>query len=46
LALGALKARASIPDALQIASEIDPYTAPPFSLYSQKKPISKKRPVK
>lgn len=46
LALGALKAKASIPDALQIASEIDPYTAPPFSLYTQKKTPLKKKPVK
>ena len=46
LAIGALKAQADIPTALQIASEIDPYTAPPFTLHTQKKPILKKKAVK
>lgn len=46
LAIGALKAQADIPTALQIASEIDPYTAPPFTFHTQKKPIIKKKAVK
>jgi ATP-dependent protease HslVU (ClpYQ) peptidase subunit len=46
LALGALKAQADMPVALQIAADIDPYTAPPFIYHTQKKPIIKKKTVK
>ena len=46
LALGALKAQAELPVALQIAADIDPYTAPPFTFHQQKKPVLKKKPVK
>jgi ATP-dependent protease HslVU (ClpYQ) peptidase subunit len=46
LALGALKAQADMPMALQIASEIDPYTAPPFTYHTQKKRIPVKKAVK
>lgn len=46
LALGALKAQAELPIAMQIAADIDPYTAPPFTYHTQKKPIVKKKTVK
>ena len=46
LALGALRAQAELPVAMQIAADIDPYTAPPFNYYTQKKPILKKKAVK
>ena len=41
LALGALKAGASMAEALAIAAEKDPYTAPPFIFMEQEKWISK-----
>ena len=37
LAIGALKAGATLEKALEIAAEIDPYTAAPFLFYSQEK---------
>jgi ATP-dependent protease HslVU (ClpYQ) peptidase subunit len=46
LALGALKAKAEMPDALQIAADLDPYTAPPFIYQKQLKKISPKKAVK
>lgn len=46
IALGALRAKAEMTDALQIAADVDPYTAPPFIYKKQLKPIPKKKPVK
>jgi ATP-dependent protease HslVU (ClpYQ) peptidase subunit len=46
IALGALKAQAEMPMALQIAADLDPYTAPPFIYLTQKKPSLKKKVVK
>jgi ATP-dependent protease HslVU (ClpYQ) peptidase subunit len=46
LAIGALRAGAKMPEALQIAADIDPYTAPPFVYQQQKKPVLKKKAVK
>jgi ATP-dependent protease HslVU (ClpYQ) peptidase subunit len=46
LALGALRAKAEMLEALQIASEVDPYTAPPFYFHTQKKKVLVKKPVK
>jgi ATP-dependent protease HslVU (ClpYQ) peptidase subunit len=46
LALGALKAQADMPTALQIAADVDPYTAPPFYFHTQKKRVPVKKAVK
>lgn len=46
LALGALRAKAELTAALQIAADVDPYTAPPFTFHTQKKPTLKKKTVK
>jgi ATP-dependent protease HslVU (ClpYQ) peptidase subunit len=46
VAIGALKAKVDMATALQIASDIDPYTAPPFTFHTQNKPIIKKKAVK
>lgn len=46
LAIGALRAGASLAKALKIASDVDPYTAPPFVYHSQKKRITPKKAVK
>ena len=46
LALGALRAKAEMTEALQIAADVDPYTAPPFIYEKQLKPLPKKKPVK
>jgi ATP-dependent protease HslVU (ClpYQ) peptidase subunit len=46
LALGALRAKAEMPNALQIAADVDPYTAPPFYYHTQKKRNPVKKAVK
>ena len=46
LALGALRAKAEPQEALQIAADVDPYTAAPFYFHTQHKPLPKKKPVK
>lgn len=46
LAIGALRAGATMPEALQIAADVDPYTAPPFVYHQQKKAIKVKKAVK
>jgi ATP-dependent protease HslVU (ClpYQ) peptidase subunit len=46
LALGALRAKAEMPRALEIAAEIDPYTAPPFIYEKQMKKVPAKKVVK